>query len=120
MLTEDVDEVDTEHDLARPPIDCRRTLGRYVLCNELASGGMATVYLARADGPGGFGKMELALEQEPQLKKLYDEEKADSQNRPLTARVSGISSAALVAAAKSVTPARAEFLEPSVRFGTAR
>lgn len=39
------------------PIRSGRVLGRYVLCYELASGGMATVYLARTDGAGGFGKL---------------------------------------------------------------
>jgi len=32
-------------------------IGRYQLCFELASGGMASVYLARADGPPGFQKV---------------------------------------------------------------
>jgi serine/threonine-protein kinase len=32
-------------------------VGRYRLCFELASGGMATVYLARIDGPHGFEKL---------------------------------------------------------------
>ena len=32
-------------------------IGRYQLCFELASGGMATVYLARADGESGFEKL---------------------------------------------------------------
>ena len=32
-------------------------LGRYQLINELASGGMATLYLARASGPAGFEKL---------------------------------------------------------------
>jgi serine/threonine-protein kinase len=32
-------------------------LGRYRLCYELASGGMATVYLARMDGAHGFEKL---------------------------------------------------------------
>jgi serine/threonine-protein kinase len=34
-----------------------RRLGRYLLCYELASGGMATVYLARVEGPAGFEKL---------------------------------------------------------------
>lgn len=40
-----------------PPGATRRRLGRYQLCFELASGGMATVYLARAEGPAGFEKL---------------------------------------------------------------
>ncbi|MCS6797193.1 MAG: protein kinase [Myxococcota bacterium] len=32
-------------------------LGRYMLCYELATGGMATVYLGRVEGPAGFGKL---------------------------------------------------------------
>ena len=35
----------------------RERIGRYQLCFELATGGMATVYLARADGPAGFEKL---------------------------------------------------------------
>lgn len=34
-----------------------KRLGRYVLSHEIASGGMATVNLARAEGPGGFEKV---------------------------------------------------------------
>lgn len=34
-----------------------RTLGRYRLMFQLAKGGMATVYLARAEGPQGFEKL---------------------------------------------------------------
>jgi len=34
-----------------------RKVGRYELCTELAFGGMATVYLARATGPAGFEKL---------------------------------------------------------------
>ncbi|MBX7195690.1 MAG: protein kinase [Sandaracinaceae bacterium] len=37
--------------------DAPRRLGRYTLVRELASGGMATVYLARAEGPQGFEKL---------------------------------------------------------------
>ena len=34
-----------------------RRVGRYDICFELAAGGMATIYLARVDGPGGFRKL---------------------------------------------------------------
>lgn len=33
-----------------------RRVGRYEICFELAAGGMATIYLARSEGPGGFRK----------------------------------------------------------------
>jgi len=32
-------------------------IGRYVLCHEIGSGGMATVYLARIEGAAGFEKL---------------------------------------------------------------
>ncbi|MDX2023066.1 MAG: serine/threonine-protein kinase [Deltaproteobacteria bacterium] len=32
-------------------------IGRYEICSRLATGGMATVYLARIEGPGGFKKI---------------------------------------------------------------
>ena len=35
----------------------RHRVGRYLLTHELASGGMGTVYVGRADGPKGFGKL---------------------------------------------------------------
>lgn len=43
---------------SRAPKEVELTqVGRYRLCFELASGGMATVYLARMDGPHGFEKL---------------------------------------------------------------
>ena len=35
----------------------RRRVGRYLICAELASGGMATVHLGRLLGPAGFSKI---------------------------------------------------------------
>ena len=42
---------------ASPPTPVPRTLGRYRILDELASGGMATLYLAATDGPAGYEKM---------------------------------------------------------------
>lgn len=44
-------------------------LGRYQLFDELASGGMATVYLARAQGPAGFEKVVALKRIHPHLAK---------------------------------------------------
>jgi eukaryotic-like serine/threonine-protein kinase len=41
---------DLEPDETVAPVRSGRMLGRYLLCYELASGGMATVYLARSEG----------------------------------------------------------------------
>ncbi len=49
------------------PVD--RVLGRYRLCFEIASGGMASVYLARAEGPAGFGKVFAVKQIHPHLAK---------------------------------------------------
>jgi serine/threonine protein kinase len=46
-----------------------RRLGRYVLSHEIASGGMATVNLARAEGPGGFEKVVAIKSIHPHLAK---------------------------------------------------
>jgi serine/threonine-protein kinase len=43
--------------------------GRYTLSAELASGGMATVYLAKAEGPGGFEKLIALKRIHPHLAK---------------------------------------------------
>ena len=42
-------------------------LGRYWLCFELASGGMATVYLARMEGAQGFEKIVALKRVHPHL-----------------------------------------------------
>jgi len=47
----------------------QQRLGRYRLCFELASGGMATVFLARAEGPGGFEKLVALKRIHPHLAK---------------------------------------------------
>ncbi len=51
------EEVDADDADAPVPVRRGRRLGRYVLCYELAAGGMATVYLARAEGIGGFDRL---------------------------------------------------------------
>ena len=40
-----------------PRSSSRRRVGRYVICSEMASGGMATVHLGRLLGPAGFSKI---------------------------------------------------------------
>jgi serine/threonine protein kinase len=54
-ITEDAEQPEPGDESAAHA--CNQRLGRYRLCFEVAHGGMATVYLARADGPGGFGKL---------------------------------------------------------------
>lgn len=44
-------------------------IGRYRIAFELASGGMATMYLARAEGPGGFEKLAALKRIHPHLAK---------------------------------------------------
>ena len=46
-----------EEDSVRPERAAPERIGRYELCFELASGGMASVYLARIDGASGFEKL---------------------------------------------------------------
>jgi serine/threonine-protein kinase len=49
-----------------------RYVGRYRLCFELSSGGMASVYLARADGPARFRKLVALKRVHPHLAKVDD------------------------------------------------
>lgn len=49
------DDIDDAPDRPTPLAEPRR-IGRYELVHELGQGGMATVYLARMRGPGGFLK----------------------------------------------------------------
>lgn len=52
-----VEIVPAADDSVKPePTDSQR-IGRYQLCFELASGGMASVYLARLEGASGFDKL---------------------------------------------------------------
>ena len=44
-----------------------RTLGKYKLVAEIARGGMGIVYLAMAQGPGGFHKLVVVKELKPDL-----------------------------------------------------
>ncbi|MEM9190368.1 MAG: protein kinase [Myxococcota bacterium] len=48
------------------------TLGRYTLVSQIASGGMATVFLATAKGPGGFEKVFAVKRIHPHLAEQED------------------------------------------------
>src|SRR4029079_16317180 len=54
------------------PSDTKRRLDRYELIGELASGGMATVFLARRAGVGGFQRFVA-------IKRLYPHLAGDEQ-----------------------------------------
>jgi eukaryotic-like serine/threonine-protein kinase len=49
-----------------------KAVGRYVLYDEIATGGMATVYLGRAFGPGGFARTVAIKRAHPQYAKDPD------------------------------------------------
>src|SRR6201986_218284 len=49
------------------PADSRRRLDRYELIGEIASGGMATVFLARLAGVGGFHRFVAIKRLHPHL-----------------------------------------------------
>src|SRR5215831_9710330 len=49
------------------PADARRRLDRYELIGEIASGGMATVFLARLAGVGGFQRFVAIKRLHPHL-----------------------------------------------------
>lgn len=51
------------------PIRAVSRFGSYVLCYELASGGMGTVYLAKAAGPAGFERLVALKRVHPHLAK---------------------------------------------------
>lgn len=52
-----------------PSTEAPRVLGRYLIHGELASGGMATVHLARLVGPGGFSRTVAVKRLHPQYAK---------------------------------------------------
>jgi serine/threonine protein kinase len=70
------------------PIDvAERSFGRFTLRYEIASGGMATVYLARARGPGGFDR-PLALKRiHPHLAKKREYAEMFLDEARLAARI---------------------------------
>ncbi len=55
----------------RPPEEPER-LGRYELLGEIASGGMATVFLARSSGAGGFSRLVAVKRLHPHLENEED------------------------------------------------
>ncbi|MEQ9318213.1 MAG: serine/threonine-protein kinase, partial [Polyangiaceae bacterium] len=54
------------------PTDPPRHLDRYQLVGEIASGGMATVYLARLSGAGGFSRLVAIKQLHPHLASKQD------------------------------------------------
>jgi serine/threonine-protein kinase len=56
-------------DSVKPERTDPQRIGRYELCFELASGGMASVYLARIDGASGFEKLVALKRIHPHLAK---------------------------------------------------
>ncbi|MBX7197439.1 MAG: serine/threonine protein kinase, partial [Sandaracinaceae bacterium] len=55
-----------------PVKEAERSFGRYELGYEIASGGMATIFLARARGPGGFDRPFAIKRIHPHLAKQKD------------------------------------------------
>lgn len=55
--------------MAQPDEHSPRTVGRYVLYDELASGGMATVHFGRLSGPVGFSRTVAIKRLHPQFAK---------------------------------------------------
>ena len=50
-----MEAIDIRGEAAPSPVR-HRAIGRYLLCGEIASGGMATVHLGRLIGAGGFSR----------------------------------------------------------------
>src|SRR5947209_4682243 len=55
--------------MANPALGIVRTVGRYSVFDEIASGGMATVYLGRLAGSGGFARTVAIKSLHPHLAK---------------------------------------------------
>src|SRR4051812_42015962 len=55
------------HHMADNPDPVPRSIGRYVLYGEIASGGMATVHYGRLVGPAGFSRAVAIKRLHPQL-----------------------------------------------------
>jgi serine/threonine-protein kinase len=62
-------ELDEDNAAVEPVKIESQTIGRYRLLYELGAGGMATVFLARAEGPGGFAKPVAIKRIHPHLSK---------------------------------------------------
>jgi serine/threonine-protein kinase len=61
-------------------VSSQESIGRYVVCDEIASGGMATVHFGRVVGPAGFSrtvaikKMHAHYAREPQFASMFLDE----------------------------------------------
>lgn len=68
----DITFADVSFDDLAVPLEDEVALGRYRLCYEVGSGGMATVFLARTEGPGRFTKAVALKRIHPHLVKRRD------------------------------------------------
>jgi serine/threonine-protein kinase len=65
----------------------RRTIGRYVLCDEIGRGGMATVHLGRLLGPVGFSRTVAIKQLRPEFAKVPELVRMFIDEARLAARV---------------------------------
>src|SRR5580692_7129986 len=57
-----------------PSEESPRSIGRYVLYGEIASGGMATVHFGRLSGPAGFSRTVAIKRLHPQFASMFLDE----------------------------------------------
>lgn len=62
-------------------------VGRYLLCDKIAAGGMASVYFGRLEGPSGFSKTVAIKRLHPQLVRMPDFRNMILEEGRLAARI---------------------------------